>query len=238
MKRGWKRVVALVAALFMLSVAAVGEEKGSVTVQGIGAVRVDADRAGINLGVRAVAEDVMSAQSQVNEKLGAVIDAMRGMGVSASDISTSGIGIYPNYDYDDGERILGYTAHNNVYITVSDVDNTGAYIDAAFAAGANSLDYIEFSAVDTEQAAEQALKLAVESAGDKARILAQSAGMRLGDILEIRDSTEPGDSAFSSFAKSEEDSGMGSATQVYGAGQTVSASVFITYELLPADGEE
>ena len=46
--------------------------------------------------------------------------------------------IYPNYNYDEGETISGYTAYNNIYVTVSDVNNTGAYIDAAFAAGAST----------------------------------------------------------------------------------------------------
>lgn len=208
--------------------------QSTLTVQGIGSVRVDADRAGISLGVREISGDVMSAQSLVNGKIADIVATLKEMGVEADEISTSGIGIYPNYNYNDEgmETIAGYTAYDNIYLTVFDVDNTGAYIDAAFAAGANSLDYVEFSATETEEASEQALRLAVTGAQQKAQILADAAGMRLGQIIEIRDGDgmgADGNSAFVQTASAEK----GSGTEVMAAKQTVSAAVTITFALEP-----
>ena len=223
-------IIAVILALALLCGAGALAET-TITVQGVGAVRVDADRVSISLGVREVASDVMSAQGAVNEKIAKVIDALKDMGVGADAISTNGIGIYPNYSYDsysDGETITGYTAYNNIYLTLKDVNNSGAYIDAAFAAGANSLDYVEFSAAETDEAAEQALALAVTNASEKAKVLAEAAGLTLGDVLEIR---EGGDSYYDStalYAKNESTE-ADAGTDVLASKQTVSATVTVTF---------
>ena len=226
-------MIALIVALALLMTPA-ALAQGTITVQGVGSVKVDADRAGISLGVREVAEEVVVAQSQVNERIAAIVAALKAMGVAEDAISTNGLGIYPNYNYDDGETISGYTAYNNIYVTVTDVNNTGAYIDAAFAVGANSLDYVEFSAADTEKAAAQALTLAVGSARDKAQVIADAAGVKLGGILEIHDSAEGAyDGAL--YARNAVESDKGTGTGVMASKQTVSAVVSITFALEDAE---
>ena len=229
------RIVAVVMAILMLLAGTVALAQGSLTVQGTGSVKVESDRAGISLGVREVDEEVLKAQNKVNEKIAAIIEALKAKGVSGEDISTNGIGIYPNYNYDEGETIVGYTAYNTLYLTVKDVNNTGAYVDAAFAAGANSLDYVEFSAADTEAAAAKALTLAVESAREKAQILADAAGVKLGGILEIRDSADTGFDGSGIYAKNAVAEEAAAGTSVLASKQTVSATVSITFAL--EDGE-
>ena len=60
-------------------------------------------------------------------------------------------------------------------------------IDAAFEAGANNLNGIEFSASDTSEAKAKALELAVEDAITKAEILAAAAGMKIAGINSIQE---------------------------------------------------
>jgi len=226
----------LLVCLVMTLVLAMGAgalAQGTITVQGLGSVQVESDHAGISLGVREVDSDVMTAQTRVNEKISAIVDAMKAMGLESGAISTNGIGIYPNYTYDDegGETINSYSAYNNIYLTVNDVNNIGAYIDAAFAAGANSLDYVEFSASNTAEAANQALALAVDSAKAKAQTLAEAAGMSLGAILEIRDNADAGFDASAPYAKNAAAEEADTGTAVMAAKQTVSATVYITFAL-------
>ena len=226
-----KRIIALaMAALLMLAGTALAE--GTMTVQGAGTVKVDADRVNISLGVREVAPDVAKAQGSVNEKIAAVIEALKGMGVDSSAISTNGLGVYPNYDYasDGSETVAGYTAYNTILVTLSDVDGSGAYIDAAFAAGANSLDYVEFAAADTAEASDKALALAMENAKDKAQVLAGAAGVTLGGIVEIREDGSYGYEANGLYAKSAEED-MGSGTEVLASKQTVTATVSVTFAI-------
>ena len=224
------RIIALVMAAMLLLTGVGALAERTITVQGIGTVKVDADRVEINLGVRDVAADVVEAQNTINAQIDKVVEAIRAMGDSVVSVTTSGIGIYPNYDYSDGEAIIGYTAYNSVIVTLSDVNAAGACIDKAFAAGANSLDYVTFSAANTAEASDKALALAMESAEHKAQVLAEAAGMKLGGILEIRDSSDSGYYANESFARTSEDD-AGAGTQVLASQQQVSASISVTYAL-------
>ena len=229
------RIFAALVALLMLVAGFAALAEGTIAVQGVGSVKVNSDRAGISLGVREVDTEVLAAQTKVNEKIDAIVAALKAMGVTDDAISTNGIGIYPNYNYDAGEQIVDYTAYNTLYVTVTDMDNIGAYIDAAFAAGANSLDYVDFSAAETDEAAEQALRLAVESAKAKAQVIADAAGVKLGDILEIRDVADWGVVGNELYAKNTIEGDAGAGTGVKASMQTVSAVVNITFAL--ADSE-
>ncbi len=227
-----KRVIAIALAALMLLAGVAALAENTLTVNGVGVVHVDADTAGFSLGVRVVGSDVMTAQSQVNERVDAVIAAMKAAGVADDAISTNGIGIYPNYDYSSNgeEQIIGYNAYNNIYVSVPDVDKVGSYIDAAFAAGANSLDYVEFTAKDTAEASDKALALAVESAKQKAKVLAEAAGVELGEILQINDGANFGYDVNAAYARAEE-ADAGSGTTVLAAKQSVTANVTITFAI-------
>ena len=225
-----KKALAVLTALALMMCAGALAE-GTLTTRGVGVVLVDADHASISMGVRENAPDVMTAQSVVNEKVEAMVAALTAMGVRDDAITTGSIGIYPNYSYDDDgdECIGGYCAYNDLVIQLSDVDSVGAVIDAAFAAGANSLDYVEYSAADTGEAADQALALAVESATHKAEALAAAAGMQLGEIRQI---VEGGDNGYvydDGLAARSEDAGAG--TQVRSSKQKVQAVVTITFAI-------
>ena len=111
-----------------------------------------------------------------------------------------------------------------------DVDKVGSYIDAAFAAGANSLDYVEFTAKDTAEASDKALALAVESAKQKAKVLAEAAGVELGEILQINDGANFGYDVNAAYARAEE-ADAGSGTTVLAAKQSVTANVTITFAI-------
>lgn len=223
----------LVAALLALTCACATAENATLTVQGAGVLSVDADRATISIGVREAGEQVVDVQSAVNEKMDAVIAALKEMGVDEADIWTNAIGIYPNYDYSaDVEVIVGYTGYNYLYVTTADVANVGAYIDAAFAAGANSLDNVEFFVSDTTEAGSQALAMAVENARAKAQVLAEAAGMKLGGIVEIHETMADEYSMPVMYAKNEDDGG---GTQVIASRPKVSASVTVSFELVPEE---
>ena len=224
-----KKLISLILALMLLGSCALAER--TLTVQGVGTVKVDANLVGISLGVREMATDVRTAQTTVNAKLDKVIEALNGMGDVVETISTNSIGIYPNYSYEDSgiEAVSSYTAYNNLYVTLKDADAAGACIDTAFAAGANSLDYVDFSTVGSEEASDKALALAVESARHKAEVLAAAAGVQLGGVIEIRDGVDYGFDSNAAYARTEE--AADGDTTVMASQQTVSASVTVTFAL-------
>ena len=142
------------------------------------------------------------------------------------------INIYANYDYSDNtEVIVGYTANNSLSVRTTDIDNVGALIDAAFAAGANTLDNVQFTVQDDSEAREQALTKAVEDARRKADVLAAAAGMQVTAIESIAESGVYTYDSMRNFAQMDaaatEESGAG--TLVQAALVSVDASVLMDF---------
>ena len=181
-----KKLMALMLCLAMLLSAAAALAETKITVEGAGNVRISADTAVISLGVSARDRDVLKAQQQVNEAIAAIRKALIGQGVKEESITTDIMNIYAMYDYqNDQEQLAAYNANSTLAVQVTELDAVGALIDAAFAAGANTLNGISFSTSDTEAAENEAMKQAVADAKRKAEVLAEASGLKLTGIEEI-----------------------------------------------------
>ena len=207
----------------------------TLSVTGNGTVLVESDLAIVTVGVQETSKDVLEAQSTVNEKIAAIKQALLDAGVEESSINTDSINIYANYDYSDNtEVIVGYTARNSLSVRTTDMDNVGSLIDAAFVAGANTLDNVQFTVQDDTQAREQALTMAVEDARRKADVLASAAGLQVASIERI---SEGGVSVYDSMRNYAADTVMaaeesgGAGTLVQAALVSVDATVSMEFEL-------
>ena len=180
-----KFFVLFVVLVFLLAAGAVMAET-KITVGGTGEVRVSADTAIISLGVNARDKDVLKAQQKANETIAAIRTALIEKNVKAENINTEMINIYALYDYqNDREQISAYNANSSLAIKVTDMESVGVLIDEAFAAGANTLNGISFSAFDTEEAKKEALQKAVAEAHRKAEILAETIGLKITKIESV-----------------------------------------------------
>lgn len=211
-----------VALLALCAGPALAEGEGTkLSVSGNGTVLVESDLAIVTVGVREASADVLVAQATVNEKIAAIKQALLDAGVQETEINTDSINIYANYDYSDNtEVIVGYTANNSLSVRTTDIDNVGALIDAAFAAGANTLDNVQFTVQDDSEAREQALTKAVEDARRKADVLAAAAGMQVTAIESIAESGVYTYDSMRNFAQMD-----AAATEESGAGTLVQAAL-------------
>lgn len=222
-------------AILALGTGAALADGTKLSVTGSGTVLVESDLAIVTVGVQETSKDVLEAQSTVNEKIAAIKQALLDAGVEESEINTDSINIYANYDYSDNtEVIVGYTARNSLSVRTTDMDNVGSLIDAAFVAGANTLDNVQFTVQDDTQAREQALTMAVEDARRKADVLASAAGLQVASIERI---SEGGVSVYDSMRNYAADTVMaaeesgGAGTLVQAALVSVDATVSMEFEL-------
>ena len=222
-------------AILALGTGAALAEGTTLSVTGNGTVLVESDLAIVTVGVQETSKDVLEAQSTVNEKIAAIKQALLDTGVEESEINTDSINIYANYDYSDNtEVIVGYTARNSLSVRTTDMNNVGSLIDAAFVAGANTLDNVQFTVQDDTQAREQALTMAVEDARRKADVLASAAGLQVASIERI---SEGGVSVYDSMRNYAADTVMaaeesgGAGTLVQAALVSVDATVSMEFEL-------
>ena len=226
-----KKWIAWLVTLMMVLGTAAASAEVKITVSGTGETLVSADTAVITLGVNARDKDVQKAQQKVNETVAAVRRALMDLKVPEEDITTDFINLYVIYDdMNDQEKVVAYHADSTLAIKATDMDQVGTLIDAAFAAGANTLNGISFSASGTEEAEAASLRAAVANARAKADVLAEASGLKITGIDQISDSGvySYGNSAGNVYAKSmaaEADGG----TVVQAAKLVVSGSVTIVF---------
>ncbi len=167
-----------------------------VTVGGEAVTRVEPDAAVLVMSVVTQHSQALSAQQENARKSESVANAVKNTGGANVEIKTSDYMLQPQYDYRDNKlpKIVGYDARNTVIVTMGDLKNVGAVIDAASGAGANSIDSVSFILRQTRQARGQALAEATEQAMNKARSIAQALGGRVLRVVEESEGSTVGGS--------------------------------------------
>ncbi|GAA0281505.1 SIMPL domain-containing protein [Alteraurantiacibacter aestuarii] len=151
-------------------------------------VASDPDIANLSAGVTTQAQTAVEAMRLNARQMSRVIDQIEALGVERDDIQTSGINLNAEYDYDQESRqqvFRGYRVSNQVNVTLRDIDETGAVLDALVAAGATDLGGISWTIDDPAAAREQARAAAIETARERARAYAHRSGYGDVRLLEI-----------------------------------------------------
>ena len=126
----------------------------------------------------------------------AVLEVIKARGIAEEDIETGYLNINEVRDYSKNtSKVVGYEVYHTVNVKVRDMDVLGSLISEAVAAGASDVSGPEYSIEDDSEAYLQALGMAVESAGAKARAIAAGAGVRLTNLPISIDENGGADSA-------------------------------------------
>jgi uncharacterized protein YggE len=179
---------------FPFSVAQTTTQKQSTfDVTGTGKITTVPDKAVVNLGVTANDASVKAVQDKANTIINAIDNALAKLGIQKTDIQTDNYSLNPNYDYTTGsQKITGYTVNANLSVSVTDFSKLNQAIDDATAVGANQVGGVNFTLTDVkkQQVENDARKLAIDDAKQKAQDLAGLAGMRLGRIVNISETPQ------------------------------------------------
>jgi uncharacterized protein YggE len=171
------------------------QEAPGLTATGTGSAFGEPDVAVLNLGVQADAATVSAARDQAAQAMQAIKDDLSGRGVDDKDMQTSRFSIQPRYEDGPDQRmvIVGYTVDNILTVKIRKIDDTGAIIDGAVAAGGNltRVDSLSFTIDDPTELENQARTEAVAKARAKAETLAEAAGVTLGEPRTISESGGP-----------------------------------------------
>lgn len=234
MKKHPEKILAIIIAAILLFSASFALAETKITVSGTGETQISADTAIVTLGVNARDRDVLAAQQKVNSTIAAVRESLTGFGIPEDCINTDYMNIYALYDYDgDREEVTAYNAGSTLAIKVTDMEKVGRVIDISFAAGANTLNGITFSASDTEAAKAESLRKAVRDAVAKAEVVAEAASTKISGMETITEggtfSYDNSVSNFSVRAMGEEKS-ADTGTVVQAARLIISSSVTITFD--------
>jgi len=164
-----------------------GQTPRLLYVNGQAQVELTPDIAYISIGVHTETQTAEEAVASNNSQAEAIIAALQEAGIAEEDIRTSNFSIYPYEKWGSDNQNLGiyYSVDNTVYITVRAVDSLGSVIDAAITAGATNVSGISFDVEDKATLVAEARTLAVADARAQAEMLADAAGVTLGELYSL-----------------------------------------------------
>jgi hypothetical protein len=134
------------------------------------------------------AKTAQAAAAENNRKQTAIVNAIKALGIPASQIKTINYSVMPEQRWDQKEQrtiLDGYRVSNIVSVETDKLEQAGPIIDAGLSNGANRIAGLEFLVKDRSKAEDAALAEAVASARRQAEVAAKAAGGQVVELLEL-----------------------------------------------------
>jgi uncharacterized protein YggE len=205
--------------------AARGEDDPSrdlVTTSGHGTVVTVPDVATVSAGVRTEAATAAAALEQNSQQMERVLAALRQAG--GERLQTQQVSLYPSTD--DKGKTTGFVASNSVSAR-SKIAQAGGLVDAAVAAGANTVDGPVLERSDRDALYRDALEAAVKDARQKAEALARAGGFTAGRVVAVTEGSDERPIALESVGAAAKDA----ATPIEPGRQEVEATVSVSFAI-------
>jgi uncharacterized protein len=166
-----------------------------VVTVGEGVIKRAPDRAWVTIAAESRAKTPTEAQKMNADAMNAVLQKIKGLGLPAEAIQTSGYDLQPEFDYANNRQTLrGYVARNRVDVRVDEFAKLGELLDVAVSAGATSIGGIRFDVKDRTATEQTALQRAIADARAQADTAAKAAGLKVERIVRLevnREGTAP-----------------------------------------------
>jgi uncharacterized protein YggE len=161
------------------------DQQRTVTATGTASIVVPNDLARFTFGVSAQRRTAAAALQLAAARERRVARAVQALGVAAADVSTGTLSVGRVTRRAGGRAVVEYRASQSIVVAVRQVGRAGSVVSAAVRAGASEVEGPEFEVGDPEAAYRRALRAAFAQAREKAQMLADEAGARLGAVVSI-----------------------------------------------------
>lgn len=213
---------------------------GQITVHGTGTIQAKPDVAHITVTVHSDAVLATDALANNNKSMKKVLDSLKDLGLKDEEIQTSEVSLMPQYKYKKSERpdqygynqpeLYGYVAHNTVNVTVCDLTKTGKVFEAVVKAGSNRLEGLTFGVKDPSKLLDEAKVKAVKNARTTAELYAAAAGVKVGKLKTITESSSDSPRP-PTYARKMADSTSPGETPISAGSLTFTVSVNVVYDV-------
>jgi uncharacterized protein YggE len=218
-------------------------DASTIDVTGTGDAFAIPDVAAVNFNIEQKSQTIHDAQVSINTKMGDVMAFLKLSGIAEKDIKTVNYSASPEYTYPNPcdalrpcfdyskQKFLDYNVTQSVTVKIRNTDKAGSVVDGLGAIGVTGMSGPDFTVDDDTAVQAQARKEAIDNAQAKAKILAKSLGVHLGDIIRF---TEGGNTPSPMYAKSEmafDSVGATPPAQVPAGQNKYSSTVTITYQI-------
>jgi len=193
-----------------------------VTTVGHGTISTVPDVATVSFGVRTEAATAADALARNSDLMQRVVAALKAAG--GERLQTQEVSLYPRTD--ETGKTTGFAAQNTVAAR-SGIAGAGKLVDAAVAAGANTVQGPSLERSDSDAIYRDALGKALEDARAKAEALAQAGGFDVGPVASVDERFDEGvRPVFDSVAAAK-----AADTPIEPGRQDVDATVTVSFEI-------
>jgi len=185
-------ILAALLAAGMAQAQSMTQTPAQISVTGEATITATPDLATVGLGVTTTDVAAGAAMKANSSALAAVIERLKAAGIEDRDMQTASLQLNPNlthFENGNPPKVSGYTASNMLSVRVRDLKILGGVLDAVVTDGVNTLNDISFGHVDAKPLEDAARKAAVTDAIERAKLLTEAAGIKLGRIVSMTDST-------------------------------------------------
>lgn len=222
-----------------------------ITVTGTGEAYAVPDVAVFNFTSRHEAQTVKEAQSVVSEQVSAVLATLEGLGIEDKDIKTTSYNSYPRYEWKQervicnefgcppspgGNReLVAYEQSQSIQVKVRDLDKASAILQALGDAGVDSVNGPNFQVDDEDAVLTEARQQAIAKAKEKAELLADELGVKLGKVVSFSDGGDYYPEPYMMRASFAEDmaygGGIAPAPEIPAGENLLTASVTVSFKI-------
>ncbi len=167
----------------------------TLTMAGTGEGTAVPDQLSFDLAVGLMRPDLDTALSDTSRVMDRVLASLQGLGIARGDVQTTGLSMYPVYDYHQYSppTIRGYRVTQRASVLVKELKQGGRAVSTAVGTGGNDVrvSNIRLRVGDPDAAMKKARDAAVAEARAKAEQYAAAAGQELGDVVTLREVSAP-----------------------------------------------
>lgn len=204
----------------------------TVSVTGTGTATGTPNTVSFQVGVSSVAKNASAALAANNARVAKLEAALIASGVTKKNLQTTGLNIYQNTN--NKGVVTGYTADDELNVTLHQISKAGTALDAATNAAGNGvqLSGLTYSISNQDSLYQKARTSAMKNALAEAKDIAKAAGETVGSIKSVTDQ-ETSTGTTSPLPVEYNSSGVKATTPVpVEAGtQTVTDQVSVVYRL-------
>ncbi len=212
------------------------QSERSISINGYGKITGRNDIAVTTIGFSNTDKEVGTAQATNKKVMDQVMVDLKKIGIEDKDLQSNYM-IYPEYNYtqDKGSELKGYKVTNNITVKVRDLTKVNEVLNLAGKYGANEVNGLNFTIDDPENLKTEARNKALADAKEKAQVLAQKLGLKLGGVMYYSEYEATNDAYYAKSFMGAEGGGMGATVApevTAGGSKDVIMNVNVTYEII------
>lgn len=192
-----KKLILLTAFLLGLAIVGVAQnaiEPPLITVTGQAEVRVPPDEVVFTLEIQFVDKDMLVAKKKSDDLAKEVLALARRNNVKPEDVQTSQISVEPKYntDYLDSEQqrrtkreFVGYEVSKTIAVRLRDISRFEEMLSDVLKVGVTKVSNVAFRDSQIRRHKDEARRMAIRAAQEKATLLAREIGQSIGPAYSI-----------------------------------------------------